>query len=471
LLAMQGKPANTKEALAAAALQAQTGLNDQEQQQFRQGFLGSGIQFKGVKISDQEFEKFDIMSARLAAVLKVDPMLIGQLAGATLGAKDYKKAAAATPGSTEAGLAMGDLFRDIQGVMRGRGENRELVRQMQELITMSVDEDALKGVFQSTRDAAKLLSAMAELRPGEAFTAAQQAIRGTRAFNEKKAKPFLQRAGVTLEDDFFAAVEKIRLEVDKEARATPGANYQDILKRYFNQKSSAGLFAAIARGAGPGGVFEDREKFMRSLEGEAPAAKFMQAAAADPTGALRQREVEQGQRLLQLRKGARTLLADTIVKDFEVQARSSMGIAERWAGHLSDTIFYGLSDTVLAKQQQMAAEQMAAIAAKHNIPMTTGDILGKGEFTTDAGRQFAIQRAAEQLMSLGIDPMTGQQIPAGVMADMGLGGAAEKMDKAADKLGAAADRLAPAGPARGGVKAVPPALPAPARPAAGMARP
>lgn len=270
LAAIMGRPADNAFVAANQAFNTRTGMKPGEGLDFRSAFQNQGAQFAGKNMTQAEFDQFEAKSAQLALARKIDPGIAGQFFGGVAGQKNFGQGDQAA----EDALAIGNASIEI--LKRGAGDNAVLVRQLTELNSSLLNDDALRGVVQSPNETAMLISAAAERSPSGAKEMTAAALRGLRDFNGD-AKSLLDAAQVTPQTGTIQALRAIAPIVEKEARES-GAKVDDVLKKYFHDHLTAeGIGVFLNKGVS-GGIFADREAL---LAGQIPG----QPAIAGPAAA------------------------------------------------------------------------------------------------------------------------------------------------------------------------------------------
>lgn len=417
LASVEGKPLDNAYTLNFARGNVRTGLRPEESARFQGAFLGSGEQFKGRTISDKEFSQFRQQSASLATATGINPEVIGDLAGKTLGFKDRR---AAMDQASES--ALGELNQNIKILQRGSGGNATLVSQAARITSRLLSDDETKGIFKSSKEAAIAESVVAEAAPDEADTAVRAAVRGLRGFKGEKQSGLLKAAGISESTGFLESVKKLAPAVEAErAKGPAGTKTQDVLAKYFtDERTRNALNVFLNKGIG-GGIIADREAFAAKMEqgpGGADAARGR--AALDEIRKFQTSEAGQARkadaqiRLAEMERGAKSSKIDIIRKQ---------ALAEMIANGEIDTTGSNVHDFVVGKasfgmigdvEQERINVRAAEIAARRADKAGVGGGWNSKAGITlnpfDSGYERGLNYTIGQIERAGFDPLSGNQI-------------------------------------------------------------
>jgi len=464
ITSMEGGQATSARTIKQAQFAAAAAMTLPESQQFTAGLLGSGAQFigPGKSMSQAQADIFAAKVAELGVIKGVDPSTMGNLAGGALGARDYSKF-----GAKGGVTALGDVNQSLAIMERGKGTVSEMARQLQMLSAAGVNEKEMMGVFKTQQEAATALSVMAEFNPQEAFVYVQNTNKFLRDFNDKKIGPLLKRAGITPQTGFEQSLRKLAPVMMAEA-AQKKVPLSDVIASYTEDiRSQRGLETGISRGV-EGGVFEDRAKYGLGFAGPGAALATIEAAEADPTGAVAARKSAGVLDVAEKMRGAETAtykqlrdraigqlksrkMIDTaetnrqdqaldwamkgeIASGFALSTREIrineemdriMGEAARRAGVPGPE---GRSDTVAQRMDELARGNVLFGLAGRNVRE-----LGRTAFrafrgdptlmTSEQGQTEFYNKQLEALNQQGINPLTGQRFgPPPEMAAGPMGG-------------------------------------------------
>lgn len=293
LAAIQGKTLDNQFALDFARFNRQTGMTAAESKAYQTQLYNAGVQYSGKNISAPEFGQYAEQAGRLGQAWRLQPDVMGDLAGSLLGSRDYSRF-----GENASEQALADLNKMLAIGSRGRGENRVLADAMSKLMAANMSEDEFRGTFRTGEEVATLVSTIAESRPQEPEVYARAAIRGLRG---KEAAPLREAAGITPNMPFFEQINRIAPLIEKEARAG-GTNVNDVVSKYFNdEREQVGIATLINRGVA-GGVIADRMRF--GAENEGVGAAFGRINQYEGTEAAALRRAQADVALAEAQRGA-----------------------------------------------------------------------------------------------------------------------------------------------------------------------
>lgn len=433
---LQGGQANTSLTLDAAAFSRKTGLSIAEGNRFRTEFLNTGAQFLDKNISAKEGEQLQQQAAALAAAKGLDPGIMGDAVGNLLGFRDYRQF-----GDQASETVLGDVYKVMQGLGRGRGSNAVLMRNATSLMAQALNEDELKGVFQRPEDVVALISTMAESKPGQAEVFGRAALKALRGFDRKQGD-LLGRAGVTADTGFRDAAERVGKTITDEAHAEK-IPVQDVIARYFSdERERVAMATLINKGIGPGGAIADRLSFMEQFGAEG-ALEDIARFQSDAEGAGPDRIAKAAMEEARLRRGADRAKFETLRTQAEAR------LLER--GEI-DTSLTNAADFVLDKaspdvqlglasgqRERRIRREMAAMLNERGrraglgLGLTGPGMIYAGE--TDEGGVDRLNRAMGQIEAAGGNPLSDEMV--GVLKEI------------RDRLPAQQRPLAPPRPAAG----------------------
>jgi hypothetical protein len=296
LAVLMGKEADNAFTLDFARFNRTTGFRPEEGLGFLTELYNSGAQYEGKTISQAEMAQYREQVGRLAVAKQIEPSVAGDVAGSLLGFTDYTKF-----GDQASEQALGRLNASLAILGRGKGNNAVLARQFSMLSSAALNEEAMKGVFQSPEEVAAVVSAGAEKHDAQAAEMARAAIRGMRDFSDKDAGGLLKRAGIDPTTAFIPAIEKLAPVVLGEAQAK-GLKTEDVLAQYFKDtltREAIGTY--INKGVG-GGIFADRLAFGAQNAGPAAALGTIDQFRRSEAGM--RREADADVRLAEMERGA-----------------------------------------------------------------------------------------------------------------------------------------------------------------------
>lgn len=192
-------------------IQRQTGFTNEEAVRFMEGMLNEGISSIGNKITQPEYDKYQLQAGKLISAKALGPAQddASNLAGSMLRWKDYSKSGA--------DAAIGD-FKSVFDVLNlGSGSMPVLIREMTQA-SGYLNENEKRGYFKDPAKLAVATSMGAQFAPGQAGTYIRQAIRALTKFEGPQGET-LQEARISPNDDFFESMGKMKTYLEKNAVA------------------------------------------------------------------------------------------------------------------------------------------------------------------------------------------------------------------------------------------------------------
>ena len=304
LASIADKPLDQNFVLNFARFNKATGFRPEESKRFQSALLNSGAQYVGRHISEGQFSRYNELVGQFAVANKMEPEVVGDLAGQVLASEDFSK-----HGEKAAETALGRLNSVFQILKRGRGDNPVLLNQFTKSTATLVRENREQGIMQSLEDVAKGISVQAEQNPEEAEVFQRNAVGALRKFNDEKAGPLLAEAKITASDHPFVAAGKLRAAVSRRLRSAPaGTKEVDILNEHFDEREVRGL-SSMMNGI-EAGVVKDREEYAKKMGGSANAIK--QIENFQKSEAFRLREAQADVRLSEAARGAENSKLDIL---------------------------------------------------------------------------------------------------------------------------------------------------------------
>lgn len=435
LATLMGRTADNQFTLDIGRFNRATGFRPEEGRQFLTEFYNTGAQFLGRlgtgDVGQREQEQYRIQAGQLGLARQLEPTIIGDLAGAVLGFRDYSKLG---EGASEA--ALGTLNQALAVLGRGRGANATLARQFSQLAAATLNEDEMMGVFQDPSDLAAVVSIAAEQNPEEAAATVRAVMRGIRGFDKKRTAPLLQRAKITPKTEFIPAMEQLAPVVVEEA-AREGKKVEDVLAEYFeDQLTRTGIATMINRGV-VGGGFEDRLRFGRKVQGPAPAEAMIGEYMAGERGQKRMADADVI--LAELERGAENSKLEVVRRQALAELIRSREI-DTATTNIQDYLFNRATFGTLGTAEQRRIDVRARDILNRRTPeaaIPEGGMFGHLRFgAEDIGQAFNRQIAA--IEEFGGNPLADVD-QAGAAGGKVVG--AEKMESAAGKHEEAAGML------------------------------
>ncbi len=275
LATLQGRTLDNNFIREFAAGNVRTRMTAQESIGYQSQFLNSGNQYidkgdgQGGNMLLKDATKYKEQAALLATSRGLEGKIAGDLAGRTLGYRNYK--GMADPG--------GQALASIQGVFgildQGVGEAPQLAEQFNMAMAASGDASgANRGAFKHEFEAAAAISVASQKVPGRAFTGTEAALKQLRNFGN----PLIQAAGVTSDDSLKEALIKIAPIVNARAKKY-GMKPIDVLRKGSGEVGEMGfeddlgaqmIDTFLKEGLTPeqggvGGLFDKRERIGREM--------------------------------------------------------------------------------------------------------------------------------------------------------------------------------------------------------------
>ena len=209
LAAVEGGRPTAAYAAKLAETAAEVGMNKEQYADFMEGFQSKGQivagDEKGKQISAKGYEEFAKQAAKMTTAQGVPSDIAGELFGAVLKVENFKKKGGTDQQQADSATARaGAMLKVLQA---GPGKIAALAPQAIELMTALASENELEGQFRSAGEVGVITSVMAEFKAEKASVTAQAGIKALSAFDDKKRKPFYDRAGIK---PGMSAIEKFQ---------------------------------------------------------------------------------------------------------------------------------------------------------------------------------------------------------------------------------------------------------------------
>jgi hypothetical protein len=368
-----------------------------ESRSFLTEMYNAGAAFEGKNISSPEFKQFGEQFAGLSVAKGIPAEQAGEMAGSILGFKDYTKF---KDRASEQALATGNAT--LAGLGRGKGKAPVLANQFNMLASASLNEDAMRGTFQSPEEVAAVISIGAEKNDASAAETAKMAIRGLRSFDDKEAGPFLKRAGITPQTPFIEAVGKATPIFESEAK-TSGVKVEDVIGKYFKDQGTKESLSVFAnRGVSAGG-FKDRLDFMAANAGPEKAQGVIADFQKSDVGARRIAEAEVEVERLQ-----------AAVKNSRVEIGRLQALAKLIRSGEIDTNATGINDYMNQKasfgavgdpeQKRIDDEFQRMLMARAPAGTAPAPLMDLAD-STPLGREKQLRERIEAIQAAGGDPL------------------------------------------------------------------
>jgi hypothetical protein len=263
------------------------------------------------------------------------------------------------------------------------------VRQLEEVNAALTNDDAMKGLIQDPKQAAMLVSTMAEFNTSESAQLVRSSLMGLTDENDPKTAPLLKKAKIDRKNmpqfDAMEALKRLQPVVDAEAKEK-GMTTTDVLREYFPDiRKALGVGVLLNRGVGrPGeGIIEQRQNLMAgkvagqpAIGGIGPAMNAINEFNQGDVGVRRMAIAgEESEKILQGEKVANIeLLRRQAVEELTKEKRfgDSATTGTRIENFLGDipAFFMGSSseeERVQAKQRQILGRRAKAAGVYINI--------------------------------------------------------------------------------------------------------
>jgi hypothetical protein len=362
--------ANTEFTKKQSAFRAATGLTSNEALGYREGFQNAAAAFKGTRISAAGHEAAELQGAKLSAVLGLPPEEMGEMMGNVVGFRDRTKMTDEEAAADVRSKAFGAEML----LQHGKGNPAVMTRQFNMTSASALNEDAMKGSFQTENQVATAVSIAAEKHDAQAAEMVKAALRVYRNFDDKQTKPLLEGAGVGREDTFESATRKIADFVGKEAAAGPaGTKTTDVLAKYIPEHLGREAVEVFANKVA---LFDERANYAKAFEGTAPSQAAIDKAEADADQGLQLRKAEEAKAQHEAQRGAldarmATLRAQANAENEDPTIGAPTGTMERWFGNQATRFTsFGLGDPERIRQEQRMAHILARRGRAVGLDMT-----------------------------------------------------------------------------------------------------
>jgi hypothetical protein len=397
LAALMERPNDARFNMGQADFSVKTGMRAPERNAFLTELYNSGAQFKGNKISNAEFDQYAEQVGLLSTAKGYDPAQTGNLAGTVLGFSDYTKY-----GDQASERALGKVNSGLAILQHGKGRASVLANQFSMLTSSALNEDAMKGTFQDSDEAAMAISIAAEKHDAQAAELVKIATRSLRGFDESQG-PLLKKAKITPQTGFIEAIEKLAPVVEAEAREK-NLKPEDILRKYTkDQAESEALGVFINKGV-TGGGFAERRKFAEGVQGPDVALRSNREFSTSERFLDRQADAEIERE--DLERGAENSKLEIIRK------KAIASLANRREIDTTSTLFkdYMVGKTsfgLLGGGDQVRIDEEAQRLIRQTAPKGTdvsGGFLENFNFTPTA-READLNRQIERAEAAGGNPL------------------------------------------------------------------
>jgi hypothetical protein len=395
LAVLMGRQADNQFTLDIARYGKQTGLTQGESREFLTGLYNSGAQYEGKTISSEELSQYRVQAAKLSVARGLpQPGVVGDVAGGVLGFEDYSKY-----GGKASEVATGKLNSALAILGRGKGDNAVLARQFAMLSAASLNEDELKGTFQSSDEVATAISVAAEKHDAQAAEMVRAGIRGMRDF---KGKPgdLLRRAGVTPKTGTLESFGKIAPIIEAEAKRA-GVNVEDQLREYFEDQLTREAVSVFINKGISGGAIADRRAF--GAQNAGPQAAEQTITGAEGLERVQRRKADAGVKFAEQERGAVNSRLEIIRK----QALDEL-IRERQidttATNVTDYVYGKATFGVLGQAEQRRIDTRSRDILNRRTPAAIRPKGGPQMRFTQESVEQAFNRQLDAIQNAGINP-------------------------------------------------------------------